>query len=258
MESVVVAYSGGVDSAFLLKVAHDCLGDKAIAVTAISESLPYYERDEAIRIATWIGVRQVQINSKETDNPQYLSNTPDRCYFCKNEVYGELIEYAHQNGFKYVVDGTNADDIGDHRPGRKAAREYGIVSPLLDEGFTKSDIRDYARTLQLPNWDKPSAACLSSRIPYGTTITKEMLTTVALAELSLKKLGTNQLRVRHHEKLARIEVNTEDFQIVIDNRDEIISAFRALGYTFITLDIAGFRSGSMNEALTPHGYKQTT
>jgi uncharacterized protein len=251
--SVVVAYSGGIDSTLLLKVAHDRLGERALAITAVSASLPAAERREAEAIAREIGARHVLLESHETDSLEYLANTPDRCYFCKQEVYTDLVAYARSHGFAHVVDGTNLDDAGDHRPGRQAAREHGVRSPLKESGFTKDDIRRLARQLGLPNWDKPSAACLSSRIPYGVTITLEQLSQVERAEAALHALGLRQVRVRHHGSVARIEVEESDFPIVIAHREAIQDTFKSLGFTYITLDLAGFRSGSMNETLVSHG-----
>jgi uncharacterized protein len=251
--SVVVAYSGGIDSTLLLKVAHDRLGERALAITAVSASLPAAERQEAEAIAREIGARHVLIESHETENPDYLANTPNRCYFCKQEVYADLVAYARNYGFAHVIDGTNLDDAGDHRPGRRAAREHSVRSPLKESGFTKDDIRSLARLLGLPNWDKPSAACLSSRIPYGTTITLEQLSQVERAEAALRALGLRQVRVRHHGPVARIEVEESDFPSVLAHRDELQETFKSLGFTFITLDLAGFRSGSMNETLVSHG-----
>jgi pyridinium-3,5-biscarboxylic acid mononucleotide sulfurtransferase len=253
MESVVVAYSGGVDSAFLLKVATGCLAERAVGVTAVSASLPSYEREEAETLARSIGARHILIDSHETEDRNYLENSPNRCYFCKSDVYTRLIDYAEQNGFHFVVDGTNLDDVGDHRPGRQAARERGVRSPLQEAGFTKEDIRSAARELGLPNWDKPSAACLSSRIPYGSTITLEALSQVAQAELLLRKLGFRQLRVRHHDTLARIELEPQDFAGALERHEEIVAGLKKLGYTYVTLDLAGFRSGSMNEMLRKNG-----
>lgn len=249
MESVVVAYSGGVDSALLLKLAHDCLNDRVVALTAVSASLAAHELEEAQSIAQQIGARHVLVESHETEDPNYLANAPNRCYFCKSDVFGRLIEYAQREGYRYVVDGTNADDVGDHRPGRQAARERGVRSPLQEAGLTKAEIRNLARALGLPNWDKPAAACLSSRIPYGTPITLENLSQVERAELALRQMGFRQLRVRHHEQIARIEVEPDDFDAVLAHRDQILEELEALGYTYVTLDLAGFRSGSMNEAI---------
>jgi uncharacterized protein len=256
MESVVVAYSGGVDSTLLLKVAHDCLTERVVAVTAISASLPAHERAEAEAIIRHMGVRYVPLESHETDDPRYLANAPNRCYFCKSEVYDRLISYARREGYNYVVDGINIDDLGDHRPGRQAARERGVRSPLQEASLTKAEIRELARQLELPNWDKPAAACLSSRIPYGTTITLELLSQVERAEVVLKQLGLRQLRVRHHHEVARIEVEPDDFAAILAQRDQIVARFKALGYTYVTLDLSGFRSGSLNEGLGSHGHRQ--
>jgi len=247
--SVVVAYSGGTDSSLVLKVAHDLLGDRVVALTAVSASLPAAEREEAERIARQIGVRHVLIHSDETSDPEYLANTPNRCFFCKTETYGKLSEYANSHGFRTIVDGTNADDTGDFRPGRQAARDYAVRSPLLEAGFSKAEVRQLAQALGLPNWDKPAAACLSSRIPYGTTITLEALAQVERAEALLHGLGLRQLRVRHHGALARIEAEPVDFQVLLSQRESIVAALKSFGYLYVTFDLAGFRSGSMNDAL---------
>lgn len=249
MERVAVAYSGGIDSTLLLKLAYDSLGEGVVALTAISASLPEDERAEAEAIIQQIGARYVTIDTYETEDPRYLANTPQRCYFCKSEVYDRLMAYAQREGYHYVVDGTNADDVGDHRPGRQAARERGVRSPFQEVGLTKTEIRALARDLGLPNWDKPAAACLSSRIPYGTTIDLKMLSQVEKAELILKQLGFRQMRVRHHDQLARIEVAPDEFETVLAQRERIVEKFKALGYTYIALDLAGFRSGSMNEVI---------
>lgn len=253
--SVVVAYSGGVDSSFLLKVAHDTLGERALAVTAVSPSLARAELDEAQAVAAQIGAQLVLLDSHEVEDPRYLANHADRCYFCKDEVYSLLARYARDHGYAAVVDGFNLDDLKDPRPGRRAAKEQGILSPLIDAQFSKADIRAAARSLGLPTWDKPAMACLSSRIPYGTTITVQALSQVERAELLLRSLDLGQIRVRHHGDTARIEVDPVHFATVLAHRDSIVGRLRAVGYTFVTLDLDGYRTGSLNEALkAQHGH----
>lgn len=254
MESVAVAFSGGVDSSLLLKVAHDVLGERAVGLTAVSPSVPAHELATAQEVARHIGAQHFLIEAHEMADERYLANSPDRCYFCKTHTYEELIPFAQAHGYAYVVDGNNADDLGDYRPGQRAARERGVRSPLQETGFTKAEIRTLARQLGLPNWDMPSAACLSSRIPYGTRISAPILSQVERAELALRRLGLRQVRVRHHDQVARIEALPDDFPIVLAHRDALVAELKALGYTFVALDLAGFRSGSMNEVLAQHGH----
>jgi uncharacterized protein len=255
--SVVVAYSGGVDSAFLLHVAHERLNAQAVGLTVVSPSLAGSEFEDAKAIARQIGARHVLVEGKEIEDPDYLENTPQRCYYCRTETFDLAAEFAAQEGLSVVVDGTNADDVGDHRPGRRAAREHGVRSPLLEAGLTKAEIRALSKQAGLPSWNKPALACLSSRIPYGTPISARVLSQVERAEVAVRALGVHQLRVRHHPigpngsgpDLARVEVQPQDFERLLNHREELVAALKALGYTYVTLDLVGFRSGSMNEVL---------
>lgn len=246
LESVVVAFSGGVDSSFMLKVAHDCLGPRAVAVTAISPSLPSGELEEARAVAVHIGARHEVIASHEAEDSRYLANTPARCYFCKNEVYTQLRAWAEEHGFRQVIDGLNMDDLSDRRPGRQAAIEQGVRSPLVEAFLYKSEIRELSRRIELPTWDKPAMACLSSRIPYGRVITVEDLGRLDKAEIVLRRLGVRQVRVRHHGDVARLEVESGDLELVLSHRQEIVAALGRLGYTYVALDLEGYRSGSLN------------
>ena len=251
MESVIVAYSGGVDSAFLAAIANEVLGDKAIAVTAVSPSLAPSELEEAKTLASELGLNFMTLNTKEVDREDYQANNPDRCFFCKDELYSHLIRYAEEEGYKFVLNGTNKDDLGDYRPGIEAAKQYGVLSPMVDVNLTKDEIRLLSKDMDLNTWDKPAQACLSSRIPYGTTVTVEALTKIAKAEHFLRTKGFKQLRVRHHDTIARIEMEPTDFQDLISEplRTEITEAFKDFGYSYVTLDMDGFRSGSLNEIL---------
>ena len=253
MESVVVAYSGGIDSALLLKVAHDCLGERVVAVTALSHSMPTAERAEAETIARQIGANHVFVYSQEFEEPRYLANTSDRCYYCKAVLFDQLLAHARDNGFRFVADGANVDDVGDFRPGLRAGRERGVRSPLREVGLTKPEIRQLAHRLGLSNWNTPANACLASRIPYGTPVTRQRLAQVEKAEAALRQLGLAQLRVRHHGTAARIEVEPGDFEAILSHREMIVQQLKAAGYTYVTLDLAGFRSGSMNEVTDVHG-----
>jgi len=245
-ERVAVAYSGGVDSTLVLKVAHDVLGDNVLAVTAVSASMPHYERSAAEDVAREIGVRVAWVQTHEVGDERYIANPPNRCYFCKTDVYDELLKAAAREGFALLLDGTNADDVGDVRPGRKAAREHGVRSPLQEVGFTKEEIRLAARELGLPNWNLPSAPCLSSRVPYGTRITPEVLGQIGRGEWVLRERGFREVRVRHHGNVARLEVPISDFERVLAMREEIVAALKDAGYTFVALDLSGLKSGSLN------------
>ncbi|WP_227766464.1 ATP-dependent sacrificial sulfur transferase LarE [Zhaonella formicivorans] len=248
-ESVAIAFSGGVDSTFLAKVAYDVLGDKALAVTAISETFPARELEEAKRLAREIGISQEFIHTKELNNSKFAENSPERCYFCKNELFSKIKELALERGYKYVLDGANYDDLNDYRPGMKAGKELGVKSPLKEAKITKEDIRILSRQLGLPTWDKPSFACLSSRFPYGHKITKENLAMVDQAENFLRDLGFGQLRVRHHQDMARIELEPKAMQEALTKADLIVEKLKSIGYTYITLDLQGYRTGSMNAGL---------
>jgi len=247
--SVAVAYSGGTDSAFILAVARDVLGDRALALTADSPSVPRAELEAARALAADLGVQHIVLPTAELDDPDYQANTPDRCYFCKSNYLDELQAYAAAHGFGVLVDGANADDLGDYRPGQKAARERGVRSLLQEVGLTKPEIRALARERGLANWDKPAAACLASRIPYGTPVTAERLAQIERAEARLYGLGFRQVRVRHHGTVARLEIEASHLAHAVELREAIIAAVQEAGFTYVTLDLAGFRSGSMNLTL---------
>jgi len=247
MARVVVAYSGGVDSALLARIAHEELGEGAVAVTADAPSLPRYELAEASALAAAIGIRHVVLPTREVEDPAYLANAADRCYVCRRHVGAALLDFSAANELPWVVDGNNASDLAEARPGRRAALELGIRSPLQEAGITKAEVRALARDLGLPAWDKPSAACLSSRIPTGTPITADALGQVERAEGALRELGLRKLRVRHHGTVARIEVDLAAFAAVLAQRSDVVAALRAAGFDHATLDLAGFRSGGPDE-----------
>lgn len=251
MDAVLVAFSGGVDSTFVAAVAHDVLGDRALAVTGLSPSVSDSERDDARRLADQLGLRWQTIATAEIANPEYVKNDANRCFFCKDELYGVLAALAAREGIGTIVDGCNVDDTGDYRPGRRAAQEHGVRSPLVEAGLTKAEIRELSRARGLPTWDKPAMACLASRIPYGTPVTVETLVRVGRAEAALRDLGLRQLRVRHHGDVARIETDREGMLRLLEDRvrEEAVERVRSAGYRFVTIDLAGYRSGSLNEAL---------
>ena len=261
MGSVAVGYSGGVDSSLLLKVAVDVLGDKTLAMIGRSETYPTREFEEAITLAEGIGARYVVVDTEETDDLKFKENPPDRCYYCKTELFGKLQELAEREGIAWIADGTIMDDIGDFRPGMRAKSEKDVRSPLLEAGMTKNDVRALSKELGLPTWDKPSFACLSSRFPYGTGITRENLSKVDLAETLLRDAGFRRFRVRFHdEHTARIEADAEDMARFVDPsfRESLVAKFKELGFIYVTLDLKGYRTGSMNEVLTEEAKKKFT
>ncbi len=251
LDSAAVAFSGGVDSTLLLKVTADILTEGVIAVTSKSETYPQEQQEKAQEIAAEIGVEQVLIYTEELASENFAQNSPDRCYHCKKELFNEVKEVAQKRNITTVLDGSNYDDIDDYRPGLKALKELSIRSPLLEAKLNKKDIRKLSKKLKLPTWDKASFACLSSRFPYGDKITSEKLLRVDAAEKFLRDFAFKQLRVRHHDNdTARIEVLPEDMEIFLTKREEIVAKLKELGYTYITLDLEGYRTGSMNEVLS--------
>lgn len=259
---VIIAYSGGVDSTFVAAVAHDVLGASALAITGVSPSIPPSEVEEAKELARQIGITHEFIDTREMDDPEYVKNNPDRCFHCKDELYGRLNDIAGERGYATVLDGCNVDDTGDFRPGRRAATMHRVRSPLLEAGLTKAEIRELSRERGLPTWDKPAMACLSSRIPYGTPVTVQALSSIDQAEAYLRSLGLRQLRVRHHVlpsggTVARIETDDEGMDSMLAQRQQVSERLKELGYLYVTLDLAGYRSGSLNEALKRRGAAET-
>jgi uncharacterized protein len=258
MGTVLVAYSGGVDSTFLAVVAREVLGDKTLAVFASSPVSPPSEREEAESVARQIGLRYQIIESKEMENPDFVANPPDRCYYCKKDLFSELKPIAAAEGLDWIADGTNYDDLDDYRPGRRACAEAGVRSPLCEAELTKDEIRHLSKERGLPTWDRPASPCLASRIPYGTPVTPESLSKIATGETYLHNLGLRQLRLRHHGDIARIEVDEKDMPIVMKNdiRSGIVKHIKALGYKYVALDLTGYRTGSLNVGITDSGGQQ--
>ena len=248
LQSAVVAFSGGVDSTFLARAAREALGDRALLVTADSETYPASELGAARELARSLGMRHVVVATRELDNPDYARNPANRCFFCKEELFTTLGPIAEREGMRHVVYGANTDDLGDHRPGMDSAKQRGVRAPLIEAGLGKAEIRDLSRALGLPTWDKPSFACLSSRFQYGDRITADKLRRVDAAEEYVRSLGFRQFRVRHHDRLARLEIPLEEMERLWQDgrREAIVARFRELGYLYVAVDLAGFQSGSAN------------
>ncbi len=249
--SVVVAFSGGVDSAYLAVMAADTLGDRALAVTADSPSYPASHREVALSLVSRFGLRHEMIRTGELERPEYRANPANRCYYCKDELFRRLAALARERGFAAVADGNNADDRGDYRPGRQAAREHGVRSPLDEAGLTKADIRELSRQRGLPTWDQPASACLSSRIPYHSEVTVEKLRMIERAEDVLHSFGFRQCRVRHHGELARLELSPDEMARALEPgvREGLIGELKTIGFRYVSLDLQGYRQGSLNEVL---------
>ena len=246
----VIAFSGGVDSTFLARVARDVYGDKLLLITATSSTIPFYELEEAKALAVMMGIQHRIIISEEIEIPGYVNNPPDRCYFCKSELFGKISFISEKEGFDAVFDGSNAEDMKDYRPGLKAKKEKGVISPLAEAGFSKSDIRKYSAEYNLPTTNKQSYACLASRIPYGEKITVEKLDRLSRAEYELRELGFTQFRIRSHENLARLEFIPAEMDRGWILREKISELCRKSGFSYVTIDLIGYRSGSMNEVLS--------
>ncbi len=256
MQKICIAFSGGVDSTLLLKIARDALGmNNVLAITAVSNTYTRTEKETASRMAAFIDVLHFFLPTDEVADQEYASNPPDRCYHCKKHFYETLLPVARSKGFELICDGSNLDDLADYRPGKKAGEELGVRSPLIEAGMAKADVRALSRELGLPGWDRPANPCLASRIPYGSKITSEKLSVIEKAEKFIHTMGFALVRVRHHELIARIEIPPEDMRRFIEHpqKDELCSYLKGLGFTWVALDIAGYRTGSMNESIETHG-----
>ena len=251
LDSVIVAYSGGVDSSYVAYVANEELGPRAVCITGQSASLPSYQNAEIRNVVEKFGFHHEIIATDELENPSYSANNADRCYFCKDELYNKLESVARSRGIEHIVDGSTVDDLDDYRPGRQAASQHAVRSPLIEVGLNKNEVRELSRRATLPTWDKPASPCLSSRIAYGTTVTIERLNKVDRGEEILREFGFREFRVRHHDTLVRLEISAAEMDRVLrkDVVDQLAARFRELGFKYVTLDLQGFRSGSMNEAL---------
>jgi uncharacterized protein len=254
MDRVIVAYSGGTDSAYLAWAANEALGERAIAITADSASIPESHKRDAEEFVRKFGISHEYIETHEFENPDYIKNDANRCFHCKDELFTRLAEYAGARGITDIIYGVNQDDLGDYRPGQNAAKLHQVKAPLVDAGLTKSEIRELSRIAGLPTWDRPAAACLSSRIPYGTPVTIQNIKTVEVGEEEMKALGFRQFRTRFHGELVRIEVAREEMEkaLTLEMAGKLTAIFRKLGYKFVTLDLQGYRQGSLNELLTLH------
>ena len=255
LQRVIVAYSGGTDSAYLAWAAHRVLGDSAVAITADSASIPASHKRDAESFALECGFRHEFIETYEFENPDYIKNDKDRCFHCKDELFTQLEAYARQRGYKHVIYGVNRDDLGDYRPGQRAAKMHEVKAPLVEAGLAKAEIRELARRVGLSVWDRPAAACLSSRVPYGTPVTVETIRTIEEGEEAVRKLGFRQFRVRFHGELVRIEIAKEEMAraLTMETANALTSIFKQLGFLYVALDLEGYRQGSLNAALRHNG-----